>query len=275
MENTVLIVDDEEDILTLLEKTLSKSGFKVLSSTSAIEALVMLQDNVVSVLITDIRMPGMDGLGLIEQAQEIKSEVPIIVITGFGDYNTAIEALNRGAFYFINKPFNMKTIVDAVSKGARLPRPLMNGKKVIPSGTHTLAFSIPPDMRMVQGVSYHASSAAMNMGYSKRRYLLELPYIINELLSKCVLINSKKVEPGVLDIKIEISVEKIVIEAQCAKEAFLPENYPPPLEEIEFANEEDLGMMMARFFSDKMTFSEDGARAVVTMLKKNKKADLG
>ncbi|VAX21633.1 hypothetical protein MNBD_NITROSPINAE03-1785, partial [hydrothermal vent metagenome] len=71
MEKTVLIVDDEEDILSLLEKTLGKSGFKALSSTSAIEALVMLQDNLVSVLITDIRMPGMDGLNLIQQAHEI------------------------------------------------------------------------------------------------------------------------------------------------------------------------------------------------------------
>ncbi len=275
MEKTVLIVDDEEDILSLLEKTLDKSGFKALSSTSAIEALVMLQDNLVSVLITDVRMPGMDGLSLIQQAHEIKPDVPIIVMTGYGDYDTAIEALDRGAFYFINKPFNMKTIVDAVLKGVRLPRPLKNGNQVIPPGTHTLAFSVPPDMRMVQGVSYHASSAAMNMGYSKRCYSLELPFTINELLSKYVFFDSVKDKSSLLDVKIEISLDKIVIEAQCQSNVFLPENYPPPLEEIEFANEEVLGMMMARYFSDEMRFSDDGAGAVVTIRKERNKTGGG
>lgn len=271
MEQTVLIVDDEEDILRLLEKTLSASGFNVLSSTSAIEALVLLQDNQVSVLITDIRMPGMDGFDLIGQAQEIKPDVPIVVITGYGDYDTAIEALDRGAFYFINKPFNTKTIIDAVSKGARLPRPLNNGKQVISCGTHTLTFLIPPDMKMIQAVSHHASSAAMSMGYSQRRYLLELPYIINELLSKCVLIDKEKNEPGKMAVDIEISTDKIVIDAQCPGAPFSPESYPPPLEEIEYANEEILGMMMARYFSEEMRFSDDGARAVVTINKERNK----
>ncbi len=267
MEEKILIVDDDEDIRQLLERILRKSGFEVLSASSALDALVMLQDNPVSLLITDIRMPGMDGLDLIKQAQEINSDVPIVVITGYGDFNTAVKALERGAFYFINKPFNMKTILDVVLKGIRLPRKLENGIKVLPYATHTLDFSLPSDMEMAGGASYHASRIARDMGYPRRCYSVTLPFIIDELLIKDISCNEGKDKPTKVKVSIKITSERIVVEMDSEVRAFDRESYPPALDEIDFANEQFLGMMMVRHFSDELIFSEDGYKARVVIYK--------
>lgn len=263
-ENTVLIVDDEEDIRRLLERAFSKKGFNVLSSGTALDGLVQLQDNPVNVIITDIRMPGMDGLDFIAQAQEITSKVPIIVISGYGNFETAREAFNRGAFYFINKPFNMQAIEDVVQKALRLPGISKSGKKVIGFARHVLEFNVPPDMEMVDGLNYQLSRVARDMGYKSKCYNVKAPFILDELL--VMDINSVNgTGRKQINVRVEVTSDRIVIEIKSDAAAFKKEKYPPSLEEIDYAGEEALSMMMVRHFADELTFSDDclSARAVI------------
>lgn len=263
-ENTVLIVDDEEDIRRLLERAFSKKGFIVLSSNNALDGLVQLQDNPVNVIITDIRMPGMDGLDFIAQAQEIASKVPIIVISGYGSFETAREAFNRGAFYFINKPFNMQAIEDVVQKALRLPGISTGSGKIVSFARHVLEFNVPPDMEMVDGINYQLSRVARDMGYNSKCYNVKAPFVLDELL--VMDINSVNgTGRKQIDVRVEVTSERIVIEIKSDAAAFKKEKYPPSLEEIDYAAEETLSLMMVRHFADELTFSDDclGARAVL------------
>lgn len=105
-ELTVLFVDDEENMRLSAEQCLQLEDFNVLTCSSAREALKLLTPSYPGVLVTDIRMPGMTGLELMDQALAQDPDLPVILLTGHGDIDMAVSAMHRGAFDFQQKPFD-------------------------------------------------------------------------------------------------------------------------------------------------------------------------
>ncbi len=106
MQETVLLVDDEEGIRRVLSVVIKDAGFRVLTAASGAEALDILTDNDVELVVSDIKMPGMDGLELLQKIKRNWPDSEVIMITGHGDIGSAIESLRRGAADFITKPFH-------------------------------------------------------------------------------------------------------------------------------------------------------------------------
>ena len=113
---TVLVVDDEANILEALQKVLTKEGLEVLTAGNGRQALELLRRQVVHVMITDLRMPGMTGDDLLKAAKAITPEVEVIVMTAYGTVENAVEAMKLGAYDFISKPLKRANVVAAVSK---------------------------------------------------------------------------------------------------------------------------------------------------------------
>jgi two-component system, NtrC family, response regulator PilR len=114
---TILIVDDEPNIIEILEIVLQDEGMTVLKSASVREALVVLREQRVDLVISDIKMPDLSGVELLRQAKQIAPETVFIMITAFASTETAIEALQHGAYDYITKPFRMEEL-RAVIHGA-------------------------------------------------------------------------------------------------------------------------------------------------------------
>jgi len=106
----ILVVDDEVMVRKQLERLYVQGGFRVLTAPSAEEALEYLSGGEIDLVVTDIRLPGMDGVQLIERIKELCPDVPVIAITGYGDIETAVEVLKQGARDFIIKPFSAPAI---------------------------------------------------------------------------------------------------------------------------------------------------------------------
>jgi two-component system, NtrC family, response regulator PilR len=104
---TILIVDDERHIVEILEMVLRDEGMDVLKAESAREALSILRNRQVDVAISDIRMPGLSGVELLREAKQVAPDTVFIMITAYASTETAIEALQHGAYDYINKPFKM------------------------------------------------------------------------------------------------------------------------------------------------------------------------
>ena len=100
----ILLIDDEEDIVRVLSMSLKSDGYDVVSALSGKEGLDVFKKESPDIILTDIKMPGMDGIEVLKKVKEINSETEVIIITGHGDIDTAIEALHYGASDFINKP---------------------------------------------------------------------------------------------------------------------------------------------------------------------------
>lgn len=109
---TVWIIDDDQSIRWVVEKALQKSDMITRSFSGAAELLGALQDDLPDALITDIRMPGMDGLELLDKIQSNHPNLPVIVMTAHSDLESAVSAFHGGAFEYLPKPFDIKEVVD-------------------------------------------------------------------------------------------------------------------------------------------------------------------
>ena len=119
--NTILIVDDEQAILNSLKRLLRPLKCKVLATVSPVEALTMLDQNAVNMVISDMRMPEMGGESFLEQAAAKHPDTERIVISGYADAQAAIEAINRGKISrFILKPWEDEDVLKVVRKGFEL-----------------------------------------------------------------------------------------------------------------------------------------------------------
>ncbi len=112
----VLVVDDEASIRDLLTKTLALAEYDVETATDGPTALGLVRASEYDLLIADLSMPGMDGLTLIRQVKHVRSELPVIIITGFSTESSAIEAVNLGVASYLLKPFGVPDVLAAARK---------------------------------------------------------------------------------------------------------------------------------------------------------------
>lgn len=115
----ILIVDDEINIRFVLSAMLKKEGYAVVSATDGLEALQILKTGRIDVVVTDLKMPHLDGMGLLNCINEQYPEVPVIIITAYGTVATAVEALKKGALDYITKPFELDDLKHVISKAVK------------------------------------------------------------------------------------------------------------------------------------------------------------
>jgi DNA-binding NtrC family response regulator len=104
------IIDDDAEILDLIEQILREEGLDTNRYYQAEEFLPHLEGYDFDIIISDLMLPGMTGLELLDELNSRSKEVPVVIITGYASLDSAIEAVNRGAFYYIKKPFNIEEI---------------------------------------------------------------------------------------------------------------------------------------------------------------------
>jgi signal transduction histidine kinase/HD-like signal output (HDOD) protein/CheY-like chemotaxis protein len=126
---SILIVDDEEHIRDLLSDTLGVRGYKVETAENGLTALKLLNDKQVDLLLLDMRMPVKDGLGLLDEIKERLPQLPVIIVTGLASNEEVQEALERGAFSCLRKPFEIDTLVEEVDKALAKPKKLAGKPK--------------------------------------------------------------------------------------------------------------------------------------------------
>jgi DNA-binding NtrC family response regulator len=119
MKARVLVVDDEDTIRKLLKGRLERDGYDVTTAANADEAQAQFKNGEVSVMVTDLRMPGKDGFTLMKWAKEQYPQLRVIVITGHGEKDVAVQALRHGAANYLEKPFDLDELGHAVARAAR------------------------------------------------------------------------------------------------------------------------------------------------------------
>ena len=119
MPGRVLVVDDEKSMVALLSTGLGKRGYSVIAKNSADEALAALRDDEVDVVVTDLNMPGMNGLELCRRIADNRPDVPVIVLTAFGSFETAVEAIRAGAYDFVTKPVQLEPLALSVERAVQ------------------------------------------------------------------------------------------------------------------------------------------------------------
>jgi DNA-binding NtrC family response regulator len=120
MPEKLLIVDDEPDMLRLLQMIVrEKTPYEVTTTNNPLEALELARKGGFDLLITDLKMPGLDGIELLNAVREFDADIPIIIITAFATAEAADEAMEKNAFDFITKPFRKEQILFTIEKAIK------------------------------------------------------------------------------------------------------------------------------------------------------------
>jgi DNA-binding NtrC family response regulator len=115
----ILVVDDEKHVRTLFERVLVKEGYQVECAASGSEAIDKLASNSFDLVVTDLKMDGIDGLDLIKKGKRAKQDLPFVLISGYGTAQTAGLAAKEGADVFLMKPIDITELKSAVKKALR------------------------------------------------------------------------------------------------------------------------------------------------------------
>jgi len=115
---TILCVDDEASILRSLQRLFRRKAYRVLVAQNAEQALLILKSESVNLIISDMRMPGMDGAQLLHQVSQNHADIYRIILSGYADFESTVDAINLGKIHrFINKPWNNNELVAVVEEG--------------------------------------------------------------------------------------------------------------------------------------------------------------
>jgi two-component system, NtrC family, response regulator len=113
---TILIVDDEKNYLVVLEALLSPEGYEIITTDNARSALRLIEESDLDLVLTDMKMPGVSGMELLEQCKKINPEVPVIIMTAYGTIEMAVEAMKKHAYDYITKPFQNEELKVTIKK---------------------------------------------------------------------------------------------------------------------------------------------------------------
>jgi len=116
MSDRILVVDDDESNRVTLERILRREGLDVVHAASGRDALVILREQPVDLVLTDLKMPGMTGIDLLKATRMVEPDVEVVVMTAYGTVETAVEAMKEGAYDFVSKPLRRMELVTCVRK---------------------------------------------------------------------------------------------------------------------------------------------------------------
>ena len=136
MLNAVIVVDDEASIRTAVQQWLSLAGFEVQLFDRAEACLAQLPEHFAGVILSDVRMPGMGGLQLLEQVQGRDADLPVILLTGHGDVPMAVDAMRNGAYDFLEKPFSPDALLNSLRRALDKRRLILENRRLHQQADH-------------------------------------------------------------------------------------------------------------------------------------------
>lgn len=131
MSARILIIDDEPDMLDMLEMIITdKTPHEVVTTNNPLELPQLLANQVFNLVITDLKMPSMDGIEVIEAVKQHDPDIPVVMITAFGTIESAEEAVRKGAYDFITKPFRKEQILVAINRALEWQRMIKENREL-------------------------------------------------------------------------------------------------------------------------------------------------
>ena len=116
----ILLVDDDRNLLRVLAYQVGECGYRVISESSPLRAIERFKEESIDLVVTDLRMPEMDGISLLKELRTLRPDLPVIVLTAHGSIDKAVEAVKSGASDFLSKPFEKEQLWLAIEKSLKM-----------------------------------------------------------------------------------------------------------------------------------------------------------
>jgi CheY-like chemotaxis protein len=295
---TILLVEDEANVLKMLERFLAPQ-YRCVAATNGKDALEVLKATPeIDCVVTDVRMPEMDGIQLVRAIKRLRPYLPTVVMTAYGSEETASEALRAGATNYLRKPFKTQEFLSVVRKCIETAH-VRRGKTQVLTYLReaTKVFELPARLELARAILPHLTEGLPDFGIVEAQDVLNLDVALEEAMSNAIIHGTlglseeaakfrqdreafekayvvRKADPRLAGKTITVSSRLTPLDAVFTVEdrgpGFDPEKLPKPEGMTSIQGVQGRGLMLIRLFFDEVVFENGGRR--IKMVKRAPRA---
>ncbi len=254
----ILIVDDEDIVRNTLKRALGRDDMEVTTAATAKEALEILKKERYELILTDVRMPEMDGITFLKEVKKDNAEIPIIVVTGFATIEMTREALQAGAYNFITKPFEIENVLTIVKKGLQVKSEIVRNKEVASFTKCELDIEIPSRENLLGGVVYSILEQARLMSFSPRVIATEILITLDEAITNACKHGNRSDPEKKITVRARVDDKKLDITIKDEGEGFDPNKLINPLSPEGLERNCGRGVFLMNTYMDEVVFNDKG-----------------
>jgi CheY-like chemotaxis protein/anti-sigma regulatory factor (Ser/Thr protein kinase) len=266
----ILVVDDEKDVRDTLSEMIESLGYGVVVAENGVKALDRVRTERIDLVITDLSMPEMSGLDLIVEAKRISPNIPIAVISAYGNVENTTYALTRGAFSFIAKPFKMSQIKDMIRKGKQL-RELSLGTYALMDWVHSETdMTFPSQEDLFPSAILFVLKECQWRGIEDDARLENIAICMEELLSNALIHGNRKNKDKQIAMRMSFDADRFVLAVKDEGDGFDATTYLEKIRNNQAAIPEKRGLFIADLLVDELGFNDKGNKVTAVIYRKNR-----
>ena len=256
----VLIVDDDKDVLSTLSEILSELRLNPVTAGDGAEAIEKVKTRQIDLIITDLMMPNVDGLELIQRTRQLNVNIPIAVISGHGEVKNVVNALSRGAYNFVTKPFTIKEIENVVKRGLRLREFSLGTHRLLEGIKNYTEMEIPSYPHLLPSAGLYIVRECQWRGIEDEAVLSNISICIDELLNNALMHGNDLDETKKILVKIIFDHAKVTLHIEDEGEGFDYKNLISDFSENAETLPTKRGLFIVNYLMDELSFNEKGNR---------------
>ena len=261
----VLVADDDRLVLELMTSFLTKLGYQALPAGNGGEALRVFRQGGVDMVLSDVKMPGLDGLDLLKAVKEAQPRTPVILISGYSDTDSLVTALNHGAQNFLRKPIRfdeLSQVLDRVRLTMNLHRAQANSPLIQEQST---SFVLPSRQEYIGEFLHHLTQMAIMVGFAELDLESSVKMAIDEAVINAMEHGNQGDQDKTVEIETEVSSQRLLVRIKDQGEGYDPDQVPDPTDPDNLASNRGRGLFLIRAIMDQALIHPPGN--LITLIK--------
>ncbi len=269
----VLVVDDDSMVRDLLATYLKEFGIEAVSARDGKEALEIVKNQAIDLVLTDLYMPRMDGLELVKRVKEYNPRIPVAVLSGHGTVQDTVKALNLGAFTFLSKPIRISDIESAVQKGLRLRDLSQGAYQIQQHAKHYSEARIPNFPHSFPSIILSILKDCQWRGFDDDQTLSNLSVVLDEMLMNAQLHGNKGREDRFITLRYSFDPDKFQITIEDEGDGFDTQQVISDLTNLERHQLLERGIFLASILVDDFHYNDRGNAVTLTLMRPSESQD--
>jgi YesN/AraC family two-component response regulator len=254
----LLVVDDEFSILTHLGQFLSGKGFNVMLASDGKEALDIFRKRSVDLILSDVKMPGINGVQLLKAVKDVNPRIPVILISGYRDVNTVVDALKAGAENFLTKPLNMDELVSVVERSLNLSCIRLVTSEHFLQLEQTTTMEVPSQSEWICEVINQISLSAVAVGFAQYDLDNNIKLALIEAVTNAMEHGNRWDINKNVTIELVSKPNELQVKVCDQGKGFNHSGVPDPTDEVNLMCERGRGIFLMRAIMDEISYQEPG-----------------
>ncbi len=259
----ILIVDDETAIRVLLKQILESREYTVFEARGGKEALQLFRDEPVDLVLSDVNMPGLSGVQLLKAIKEINPRVPVVLVSGYHDIKTVVEALKAGADNFLTKPLHLKELTSIVELSLSLNCIRLAANDHLLGLAQKTTMKVPSNSHWIKEVVNQIALSSVAVGYCRHDLNNNLKLALMEALSNAMEHGNQWDINKLVTIEAEICNNSLEVIISDEGSGFDHDILPDPTAPENLYRERGRGVFLMRSIMDEILYEPPGNRIIL------------